>query len=57
MQKEASPNITIQLEYLEDYTKMEYKLNVKNVAVHQKGNLEEVEKSYVTFYQTLFTHV
>jgi hypothetical protein len=57
MQKEASPNITIQLEYLEDYTKMEYKLNVKNVAVHQKGKLEEVEKSYVSLYQALFTHV
>ena len=57
MQKEASPNITIQLEYLEDYTKMEIKLNVKKVAVHQKGKLEEVEESYETLYQALFTHV
>jgi hypothetical protein len=34
---------------------MEIKLNVKNVAVHQKGNMEVVEESYVTLYQALCT--
>jgi hypothetical protein len=57
MQEEASPYITIQPEYLEDYTKMEIKLNVKDVAVHRKGKLEEVENSYVTLYQAMSTNV
>jgi len=36
---------------------MEIKLKVKNVAVHKKGKLEKVEKSYVNIYQALSTHV
>jgi hypothetical protein len=36
---------------------MEIKLNVKNVAVHQKGKMEVVEESYVTLYKGLCTHV
>jgi len=57
MQEEASRYVTIQPEYLEDYTKMEIKLNVKKVAVHQKGKMEEVENSYVTLYQALSTNM
>ena len=57
MQEEASHYTTIQPEYLEGYTKLEIKINVKNVAVHQKGKLEEVEEFYVTLYQELCAHV
>jgi len=57
MQEEASPYITIQPEYLKDYTKMEIKLNVKSVAVHQGGKMEEVEESYVNLYQAFCTYV
>jgi hypothetical protein len=59
MQEEATrySYVTIQPEYLEDYNKMEIKLNVKNAAVHQKGKLEELEEYYVTLYQELSTNV
>jgi hypothetical protein len=57
MQEEASRYITIQPEFLKYYTKMEIKLNVKCVALHQGGKMEVVEEFYVTLYQALFTHV
>jgi hypothetical protein len=36
---------------------MEIKLDVKNVAVHQKGKMEVAEESYVILYQALCTLV
>jgi hypothetical protein len=36
---------------------MEIKLNVKYVAVHQKGKMEVVEDSNVILYQALCTHM